>query len=139
MLQTSTPSTSRSTINGLVDETGAPPSPPGSGRNLRVIVAGGGIGGLSAAIALRRSGHEVVALERAPRLDPIGAGITLFANAMDALERLGVAHAVRADGAAARQSAVLTSDSRELTTLSADLLYVCEKTGTRRRLRQTEG
>ena len=49
---------------------------------MRAIVVGGGIGGLSAAIGLRGAGHEPVVLERAPRIDPVGAGITLFANAM---------------------------------------------------------
>ena len=92
------------------------------GRGLRVIIAGGGIGGLSAAIAMRRVGHEVVVLERAPRLEPVGAGITLFANAMNALARLGVADAISATGASARHSAILTSDGRELTTLPAELL-----------------
>jgi 2-polyprenyl-6-methoxyphenol hydroxylase-like FAD-dependent oxidoreductase len=89
---------------------------------MRVIIVGGGIGGLSTAIALRRAGHEVVVLERAPQLDPVGAGITLFANAMNGLARLGVAGAVTAAGAAAKTSAILTSDGRELTKLPADLL-----------------
>jgi len=89
---------------------------------MRVIIIGAGIGGLSAAIALRRQNHEVVVLERAPRLDPAGAGITLFANAMHALDRLGVAEAVASAGAPARHSAILTSDGHELTTLPADLL-----------------
>jgi 2-polyprenyl-6-methoxyphenol hydroxylase-like FAD-dependent oxidoreductase len=89
---------------------------------MRVIVVGGGIGGLSTAIALRHAGHEVVILERAPGLDPVGAGITLFANAIDALARIGVAGAVREAGASAQRSAILTSDGRELTTLPADLL-----------------
>jgi 2-polyprenyl-6-methoxyphenol hydroxylase-like FAD-dependent oxidoreductase len=91
-------------------------------RPLRVLVVGGGIGGLSAAIALRRQGHQVVVLERSPRLDPVGAGITLFANAMSALGRLGLAGTVAAAGALATHSAILTSDGRELTTLPADLL-----------------
>jgi len=91
-------------------------------RPPRVIIVGGGIGGLSAAIALRGRGHDVVVLERAPRLESTGAGITLFANAMDALGGLGVAQSVAAAGAAATRSAILTSDGRELTMLPADLL-----------------
>jgi 2-polyprenyl-6-methoxyphenol hydroxylase-like FAD-dependent oxidoreductase len=87
-----------------------------------VIVAGGGIGGLSTAIALRRAGHEVVTLERAARLESVGAGITLFANAMNALDRLGVADVVRAAGAPASRSTILTSDGHKLTNLPADLL-----------------
>jgi 2-polyprenyl-6-methoxyphenol hydroxylase-like FAD-dependent oxidoreductase len=46
----------------------------------------------------------------------------LFANAMNALARLGVAEAIRAAGSAAKHSAILTSNARELTTLSPDLL-----------------
>jgi 2-polyprenyl-6-methoxyphenol hydroxylase-like FAD-dependent oxidoreductase len=37
------------------------------------VIVVGGIGGLSAAIGLRGAGHEVVVLERAPRIDPVGA------------------------------------------------------------------
>jgi 2-polyprenyl-6-methoxyphenol hydroxylase-like FAD-dependent oxidoreductase len=89
---------------------------------LRVLVVGGGIGGLSAAIAVRGQGHEVAVLERAPRLEAVGAGITLFGNAMDALGNIGVAEAVAAAGAPATHSAILTSDGRELTAMPTDLL-----------------
>ena len=89
---------------------------------MRVIVVGGGIGGLGAAIALGRAGHQVVLLERAAHLESAGTGITLFANAVRALDRLGVGHAVRARGAAADHSAILTSSGRRLLTLHGDLL-----------------
>jgi 2-polyprenyl-6-methoxyphenol hydroxylase-like FAD-dependent oxidoreductase len=89
---------------------------------VRVIVVGAGIAGLSAAIALRKTGNEVVVLEQAPRIDPVGAGITLFANAMTALDRLGVGQAVAARGAAATRSAILTREDRELTRIPSDLL-----------------
>jgi 2-polyprenyl-6-methoxyphenol hydroxylase-like FAD-dependent oxidoreductase len=89
---------------------------------VRVIVVGGGIAGLSAAIGLRRTGHEVIVLERAPRIGPVGAGITLFANAMRALDRLGVGEAVAAQGAPAKRSAILTWEGRELTQVPPDLV-----------------
>jgi 2-polyprenyl-6-methoxyphenol hydroxylase-like FAD-dependent oxidoreductase len=90
--------------------------------HVRVIVVGGGIAGLSAAIGLRRSRHEVIVLERAPRIDPVGAGLTLFANAMSALDRLGMRAAVAAQGAAAKRSAILTWEGRELAEVPRDLL-----------------
>ncbi|MGW2017884.1 FAD-dependent monooxygenase [Streptomyces sp. NPDC001927] len=62
-------------------------------------VVGGGIGGLAAAIALHRSGWRVEVLERAPRFTEIGAGISLWPNALRALDVLGLADTVRALGA----------------------------------------
>jgi 2-polyprenyl-6-methoxyphenol hydroxylase-like FAD-dependent oxidoreductase len=53
---------------------------------VRAIVVGGGIGGLTAAIAIGRIGVEVVVFERADELHEIGAGISLWANAMKALK-----------------------------------------------------
>ncbi|NUP23309.1 MAG: NAD-binding protein [Streptomyces sp.] len=60
------------------------------------VVVGGGIGGLAAAIGLRRIGWEVTVVERAPVLADAGAGISLHANGMRALDVLGVGEAVRA-------------------------------------------
>ncbi|MFF8597187.1 FAD-dependent monooxygenase [Streptomyces sp. NPDC015220] len=59
------------------------------------VVVGGGIGGLAAAIGLRRIGWEVTVLERASVLEDAGAGISLAANGLRALEQLGVGEAVR--------------------------------------------
>ncbi|MBH5338739.1 FAD-dependent monooxygenase [Streptomyces pactum] len=60
------------------------------------IVVGGGIGGLAAAIGLRRIGWEVKVVERAASLADGGAGISLHANGLRALDALGVGAGVRA-------------------------------------------
>ena len=63
---------------------------------MKVVVAGGGIGGLSAAIALSKVGFEVEVIERAPALKEVGAGLQLSPNATKALAGLGVLEAVAA-------------------------------------------
>ncbi|MFF5933560.1 FAD-dependent monooxygenase [Streptomyces sp. NPDC012508] len=60
------------------------------------VVVGAGIGGLAAAIGLRRVGWEVTLVERVPVLGDAGAGISLAANGIRALDALGVGAAVRA-------------------------------------------
>lgn len=55
-----------------------------------VIIIGGGIGGLAAALALQRVGIEVRIFERASALHEVGAGLTLWANAVKALRKLGL-------------------------------------------------
>jgi 2-polyprenyl-6-methoxyphenol hydroxylase-like FAD-dependent oxidoreductase len=65
---------------------------------LKALVVGGGIGGLAAGIALRRVGIEPLVVERASELELVGAGLGLAGNAVQALEGLGVADAIRARG-----------------------------------------
>jgi 2-polyprenyl-6-methoxyphenol hydroxylase-like FAD-dependent oxidoreductase len=60
----------------------------------KVVVAGAGIGGLTAAIALRRAGFQVAVFERAAELREVGAGLLLAANAQKALGKLGLNEAV---------------------------------------------
>ena len=62
-----------------------------------VIIAGGGIGGLAAALAISNKGYRVTVLEQASQFGEIGAGIQLAPNAFHALDRLGVGQATRAN------------------------------------------
>ena len=60
-----------------------------------MIIAGGGIGGLAAALALARKGYKSVVLEQAPQFGEIGAGIQIAPNAWHALDALGVGQLVK--------------------------------------------
>jgi 2-polyprenyl-6-methoxyphenol hydroxylase-like FAD-dependent oxidoreductase len=66
-----------------------------SSSNLPVLVAGGGIGGLAAALALTRQGLRVKVLEQAAVLGEIGAGIQLGPNAFAAFDALGIGEKAR--------------------------------------------
>ncbi len=72
-------------------------------NKLPVLVAGGGIGGIAAALALTRQGFSVKVLEQAPELGEIGAGIQLGPNAFAAFDALGI-------GPKARSRAVYTDE-----------------------------
>ncbi|UZJ29467.1 3-hydroxybenzoate 6-monooxygenase [Streptomyces endophytica] len=61
----------------------------------KILIAGGGVGGLAAALATARHGHRVTVLERRDSFTELGAGIQLGPNAFHALDRLGVGDAVR--------------------------------------------
>ena len=73
----------------------------------RALVAGAGIGGLTAALALARAGFEVEVFEREPKLAEFGAGLQLGPNATRVLQRLGVLEAVRGLAVAPRAIRVL--------------------------------
>jgi 2-polyprenyl-6-methoxyphenol hydroxylase-like FAD-dependent oxidoreductase len=64
----------------------------------RALIVGAGIGGLAAAIALRKAGWAVRVFERSASLRELGFGVGLAPNAMAALGELGVGDAVRARG-----------------------------------------
>lgn len=60
----------------------------------KILISGGGIGGLTAAGLLLQAGHDVRVFEQAPALGEVGAGIQLSANASSALRHLGVLDAI---------------------------------------------
>ena len=57
---------------------------------MEIVVIGGGVGGLTAALALALGGHRVQVLERAPRFAQGGPGLRLAPNATAVLARLGL-------------------------------------------------
>lgn len=93
---------------------------------MRVIVVGAGLGGLAAAVALHRSGHEVRVLERRAAPRERGAGIGIMPNGVLALDAIGLGAEVRAratpigDGAARDRHGrpLLRTDQAELVRLA---------------------
>jgi 2-polyprenyl-6-methoxyphenol hydroxylase-like FAD-dependent oxidoreductase len=86
----------------------------------RVIIIGGGIGGLSAAIALRKVGIEAHVYERALALREVGAGIGIMANALQALDTLGLGDAVRSQALAAAQGGLRDPTGKVLVAMPMD-------------------
>jgi len=82
----------------------------------RIIVAGGGVAGLTAALAFAARGYSVRVLERAPRLEEAGAGIQLSPNATRLLQKLGVLDSLRP--VAVRPAAVVLRDGATLRELA---------------------
>src|SRR6476469_2426719 len=82
---------------------------------MKVVVVGGGIGGLAAAAALTRSGHQVEVLERARGFGQVGAGLSLWPNALRALDALGLGDAVRERALLSAQAGIRTASGRWLT------------------------
>jgi len=86
-----------------------------------VVIVGGGIGGLAAAIALRQRGFAPRLYEAAPELREVGAGIWVPPNAMQVLARLGLADAVTREGDPVRR--VELRDARAGVLQRADLSH----------------
>jgi salicylate hydroxylase len=80
-----------------------------------IIIAGAGIGGLSAALMLARSGFRVLVLEQAKRLEETGAGIQLSPNATRILIGLGLGERLRADVFRPEAIAIKTATGGNLT------------------------
>jgi salicylate hydroxylase len=83
-----------------------------------LLIAGAGIGGLTAGLALGRAGFEVAIFERAAVLEEFGAGLQLTPNATRVLARLGALEAVRRFALAPRAVRILRGrDDALLSTL----------------------
>ncbi len=58
-------------------------------ENLKVVVVGAGMGGLTTALAMQRAGYEVEIYDRVSELRPAGAGISLWSNGVKVSESAG--------------------------------------------------
>lgn len=88
----------------------------------RALIIGGGIGGLTAAIALQRHGITSTVYERAPELREVGAGITLWTNATRVLHRLGISDQVEAVATPLRHSELRSWRGRLLSAMDLGAL-----------------
>jgi 2-polyprenyl-6-methoxyphenol hydroxylase-like FAD-dependent oxidoreductase len=87
---------------------------------LKVLIVGAGIGGLTAAIALRKTGIEAHVYERAPELREVGAGIALASNALRALDTLGIGPEIRSQGVAGIQGALRNPAGEAIMAIPSD-------------------
>ncbi|MBB3049546.1 2-polyprenyl-6-methoxyphenol hydroxylase-like FAD-dependent oxidoreductase [Prauserella isguenensis] len=86
------------------------------------VVVGGGIAGLATAAALRRRSWQVTVLERKPSISEVGAGITLWPNALRALDALGLGERIRRLGLVQASGGIRDSRGRWLTRTDTDAL-----------------
>ena len=90
----------------------------------KILIVGAGIGGLTAAIALRQAGLSVEVFERARELKEIGAGIGLSPNAVRVLKHLGLMQQVMNRGTVIEAAAGYTERGATLTRMPANLADV---------------
>lgn len=87
------------------------------------LIVGGGIAGLTTAIALQQIGEEVQVYERFPAVLPAGSGLTIAPNALKALERIGLANEIIQQGQICRSGMSILSEKGTLLSELNDLDY----------------
>jgi 2-polyprenyl-6-methoxyphenol hydroxylase-like FAD-dependent oxidoreductase len=87
-----------------------------------ILIIGGGIGGLTAAIALRRAGIDAEVYERAEDLCEVGAGLSLWKNALTSLDTIGLGGAIRQLSTPYLKAGLRTWDGRVLVSPSMEAL-----------------
>jgi len=88
----------------------------------RAIVVGGGIGGVTAAIALQQAGLDVTVYEQADELKEVGSGLPLWTNALRALYRLGLTDIVETIGESVKAGSITTWQGEVLADLRTEEL-----------------
>lgn len=83
---------------------------------MRIHIAGAGIGGLAAALALNQAGHDVKVFEAVEELQPLGVGINLLPQAAHVLGKLGVLDALLDQGVATKELSYFNSHGQRIWT-----------------------
>jgi 5-methylphenazine-1-carboxylate 1-monooxygenase len=81
---------------------------------LRITIIGGGIGGLTAALALRRQGHEITVFEQVPEIKALGVGINLLPHAVGVLKEYGLLDALLQSGIDAKEYVFMNKHGQEI-------------------------
>lgn len=91
-------------------------------ENLKAIIIGAGIGGLTAGIALSQVGYEVEIYDRVSELRPAGAGISLWSNGVKVLNSLGLGKQIAQVGGLMDQMQYISHTGELLNHISLDPL-----------------
>ena len=83
-------------------------------------IVGAGIGGLTAAIALRQAGHDAEIFEQADAIEPMGAALSIWPNAISALDEIGLGDQLRAIAQPINHVAIADWQGRDLTRFQVD-------------------
>ena len=89
---------------------------------MRAVVVGGGIAGLACAVSLRKMGWDVEVLEKSPEFKEIGAGLSLWSNALRALDELDLGGRVRDQSAMEGSAGIRDKQGRWLSRTDASEL-----------------
>ena len=83
---------------------------------MKITIAGAGIGGLTAALALHQAGHDVYVYESVSTLQPLGVGINLLPQAAHVLNQLGLLESLLAQGVATRELSYFSRQGQHIWT-----------------------
>lgn len=87
-----------------------------------ITIVGGGIAGLTTAIALNKAGFSTTIFEAAPEVRAVGAGLALAANAMKAFQKIGIAEDVIAEGRILPAFLLLDQQGKQLVKTNSEAL-----------------
>ena len=97
--------------------------------NLKAIIIGAGIGGLTTGIALKRAGYQIEVYDRVKELRPVGAGISLWSNGVKVMNWLGLGDEIQKIGGEMNRMTYLSKENELLNDI--DLLPLIDQVGQR--------